>query len=32
VDAFLAMTNPAGIMRRPTFYAPGRRQYAQRWG
>jgi hypothetical protein len=32
VDAFLAMTNPAGIIRRPTIYAPGKRQYAQRWG
>jgi len=32
VDSFLAMTNPAGLIRRPTFYAPGKRQYAQKWG
>lgn len=32
VDAFLASVNPAGLIRRPVFYAPGKRQYAQRWG
>jgi hypothetical protein len=31
VDAFLASYNPAGIMRRPTFWAPGQR-YARRVG
>ncbi len=29
VDAFLAQTNPTGNRRRPTFYAPGKRQYPQ---
>ncbi len=32
VDAFLATVNPAGLQRRPTMWAPGRRQYAQGWG
>lgn len=32
VDAFLAAYNPAGLQRRPVFYAPGKRQYAQSWG
>jgi hypothetical protein len=31
VDAFLGAYNPNGIKRRPTFWAPGRRQYAQTW-
>lgn len=31
VDAFLAAYNPSGLMRRPRFYSPGKRQYAQRW-
>ncbi len=32
VDAFLATVNPAGLQRRPTFWSPGKRQYAQGWG
>lgn len=32
VDAFLSTYNSAGIMRRPVFWAPGRRQYAQEFG
>ena len=32
VDMFLASVNPAGLQRRPTFWAPGKRQYAQSWG
>jgi hypothetical protein len=32
VDAFLAAYNPAGIKRRPTFWSPGKRQYAQELG
>lgn len=32
VDAFLATVNPAGLQRRPVFWAPGKRQYAQDWG
>lgn len=32
VDAFLAAYNPAGLMRRPVFWAPGHRQYPQRLG
>ncbi len=32
VDAFLATVNPSGLQRRPTFWAPGKRQYAQAWG
>ncbi len=32
VDAFLATVNPSGLQRRPTFWAPGKRQYAQEWG
>lgn len=32
VDAFLNAYNPSGIKRRPTFWAPGRRQYAQPFG
>lgn len=32
VDAFLNTYNKAGLMRRPTFYAPGKRQYAQGFG
>jgi hypothetical protein len=32
VDAFLQAYNPRGIQRRPTFYAPGKRQYAQQYG
>lgn len=31
VDAFLSTYNKAGLMRRPTFHAPGKRQYAQPW-
>lgn len=31
VDAFLATVNPAGLMRRPVLWAPGRRQYSQPW-
>jgi hypothetical protein len=31
VDAFLNAYNPTGTVRRPVFYAPGRRQYAQPW-
>lgn len=31
VDAFLNAFNPTGVPRRPIFYAPGRRQYAQPW-
>lgn len=29
VDAFLNAYNPSGLKRRPTFWSPGRRQYAQ---
>lgn len=32
VDAFLATVNPAGLQRRPVFWSPGKRQYAQAWG
>jgi hypothetical protein len=32
VDAFLQAYNPAGIKRHPTFWAPGKRQYAQSYG
>jgi hypothetical protein len=32
VDAFLGAFNPAGLLRRPVFTSPGRRQYAQVWG
>lgn len=32
VDAFLSAYNPAGIKRRPVFWAPGRHQYAQSYG
>jgi hypothetical protein len=32
VDAFLSAYNAAGLKRRPVFYAPGKRQYAQEWG
>lgn len=32
VDAFLASVNPSGLQRRPVFWAPGKRQYAQDWG
>jgi hypothetical protein len=32
VDAFLGAYNPAGIKRRPTIWAPGKRQYAQGFG
>lgn len=32
VDAFLSMSNPAGLQRRPVLWAPGKRQYAQPWG
>lgn len=32
VDTFLSAYNPAGIQRRPVFWAPGRRQYAQEFG
>jgi hypothetical protein len=32
VDAFLSAYNPAGIKRRPTFWAPGKNQYAQTFG
>lgn len=32
VDAFLSSVNPSGLQRRPVFWAPGRRQYAQNWG
>jgi hypothetical protein len=32
VDAFLAAYNPKGNLRRSTFWAPGRRQYAQSYG
>lgn len=31
VDAFLSAYNPAALPRRPIFYAPGKRQYAQGW-
>ncbi len=31
VDAFLASVNPSGLQRRPTVWAPGKRQYAQVW-
>jgi hypothetical protein len=32
VDAFLQAYNPAGIRRRPTFWSPGKHQYAQTFG
>ena len=32
VDAFLNAYNPSGIRRRPVFWAPGKRQYAQPLG
>lgn len=32
VDLFLQTYNPKGIMRRPVFWSPGKRQYAQEWG
>ena len=32
VDMFLNAYNPAGLNRRPTFWSPGKRQYAQQWG
>ncbi len=32
VDAFLGSVNPSGLQRRPTVWAPGKRQYAQPWG
>jgi hypothetical protein len=32
VDAFLSAYNPAGIKRRPVFWSPGKRQYAQEFG
>lgn len=32
VDAFLNTYNPFGIKRRPTFWSPGKRQYAQEFG
>ena len=32
VDAFLQGYNRAGIMRRPVFWSPGKRQYAQEFG
>lgn len=32
VDAFLATVNPAGLQRRPVFWSPGKRQYAQDYG
>jgi hypothetical protein len=32
VDAFLSAYNPGGIRRRPVFWAPGKRQYAQPTG
>jgi hypothetical protein len=32
VDAFLSAYNPSGIKRRPTFWSPGRSQYAQTFG
>lgn len=32
VDAFLSAYNPTGIKRRPTFWAPGKLQYAQSYG
>lgn len=32
VDAFLSTYNPNGIQRRPTLWAPGKRQYAQPYG
>jgi hypothetical protein len=31
VDAFLAASNPVGLIRRPVLWAPGKRQYAQVW-
>lgn len=31
VDAFLNSYNRSGLMRRPTFWSPGRHQYAQPW-
>ena len=32
VDSFLAAYNPSGLKRRPVFWAPGHRQYAQEFG
>lgn len=32
VDAFLNAYNRTGLLRRPTFWAPGHRQYAQEYG
>ena len=32
VDAFLGGYNPSGIKRRPTFWAPGHKQYARKVG
>lgn len=32
VDMFLNAYNPSGLKRRPTFWAPGRHQYAQPFG
>jgi hypothetical protein len=32
VDAFLSDTNRAGLLRRPTFWSPGKHQYAQTFG
>jgi hypothetical protein len=32
VDAFLNAYNSAGLKRRPVFYAPGHRRYAQPFG
>jgi hypothetical protein len=32
VDAFLGAYNASGLMRRPVFWAPGKRQYSQEFG
>jgi hypothetical protein len=32
VDMFLNSVNPSGLSRRPTFWAPGKHQYAQSYG
>ena len=32
VDVFLMAYNKGGLQRRPTFWSPGRRQYASEWG
>lgn len=32
VDMFLNAYNPAGLQRRPVFWSPGKRQYAQQFG